>query len=411
MANLLLKNGFNFLNETNKWKLEKGKKYFVKRNNSSIIAFTIPTDITNLSFNITASHSDSPTFKVKPNFELEIANQYVNLNTEVYGGPILSTWLDRPLSLAGRLIVKENNNVVSKLVNIDQDLLVIPNVAIHMNPEVNGMKYNPQTDLVPVYSLKTNTGKSLNSLLAFYANVKEGDIISQDLFVYNRNRGNIVGANEEFILAPQLDDLECAYGCLNGFIQAKNGRSVNVYCCFDNEEVGSKTQQGAASKFLIDVLTRINNNLGKDYEDLCCALGNSLMVSADNAHAVHPAMPGKTDQLNKVVLNGGIVIKHNANQSYTSDAVSTALFKEICKKANVKTQDFTNRSDVRGGSTLGCISTSQVSINSIDIGLAQLSMHSSSETAGSKDLSILIEGIKAFYSSHITFNDNKYTIE
>lgn len=411
LADILQQNEFVELKETIPFALKAGGKYYVKRNGSSIIAFTIPSDLSNITFNLSASHSDSPTFKVKPKFKLEIAGKYQNLNTEVYGGPILSTWLDRPLSIAGRVIVKENNSLVSKLVNIDKDLLVIPNIAPHMNPEVNGMKYNPQIDMVPLFSGISPDGVSLNDLLAEYSGTSKDMIVAHDLVLYNRDRGHILGANSEYILAPQLDDLECAFGCLKGFISAVNSKSVNVYCCFDNEEVGSGTKQGAASKFLIDTVTRISNSLGMSYEQLCCSLASSFMVSADNAHAVHPSNPGKTDAINKVFMNEGVVIKHNANQRYTSDAISSAIFKEICSKNKVSFQDFTNRSDVRGGGTLGSISTSQLSVNSIDIGLAQLAMHSSTETAGVHDLTALIEAMKAYYSTHIIIDDNSFILE
>lgn len=399
IACMLDESGYVLLLENEKWTLDQGGKYYVVRNDSSVIAFTIPKDCSNLSFNMSASHSDSPTFKVKPNYELESAGQYNQLNIEAYGGPILSTWLDRPLSVAGRVIVKEANAICTKLVKVDKDLLVIPNIAPHMNHEVNGMKYNPQIDMVPLFSQK-GTDNTFYDIVSDTIHCKKEDIIAADLFLYVRDRGHFVGADDEFIMAPQLDDLAAAYGCLEGFLQADNNNSVNIYVCFDNEEVGSRTKQGAGSKFLSDTIERIGLNLNLTKEEIICALANSFMVSADNAHAVHPNQPGRTDVKNKAFLNKGIVIKYNANQSYTTDAISSAYFETICKNAQIPVQKFANRSDVRGGGTLGAISTSQVSINSIDIGLPQLAMHSSTETAGAKDIVYLIEAMKEFYSAH-----------
>lgn len=410
---ILLKDGYIELFENKPWELVKGGKYFLTRNQSSVIAFSIPMNLQELSFNISASHSDSPTFKVKPNFELQVSQKYIQLNTEVYGGPIFSTWLDRPLSIAGRVMVKSEEQIKMKLLNINEDLLVIPNVAPHMNPQVNsGMTYNPQNDLVPLFSDKRENGILLEDLIAKALNISKDEIISHDLFLYLRDRGHLTGANKEFIMAPQLDDLECAFGCLKGFIEGENEKSINVYCCFDNEEVGSMTKQGAASNLLKVTLERISKGLKLTEEDLHCALANSLMISADNAHAVHPNSVSKSDALNRCFMNEGIVIKYNANQRYTTDAVSASLFKSICKSAAIPVQEFTNRSDIRGGGTLGSISTSQVSINSVDIGLAQLAMHSAMETAGVDDLEVLIKGLTAFYSSHIVQQDGKnYSIK
>lgn len=404
--------GYDLLLENERWNIQKGGKYYVVRNMSSVIAFQIPNDISSLSFNFSASHSDSPTYKVKPNFELVSVGQYCQLNTEGYGGPVPSTWLDRPLSVAGRVIVKEADTICTKLVKVDKDLLVIPNIAPHMNPEVSmGMKYNAQIDMVPLISTK-DSGTGLYDVVSKTINVEKENILASDLFLYVRDRGHIVGANDEFIMSPQLDDLGAAYGCLHGFLQASNNKSVNVYICFDNEEVGSRTKQGAGSKFLIDTVERICLSLGLDKEDISCALANSFMVSADNAHAVHPNQPGRTDSLNKAFLNKGIVIKYNANQSYTTDAISSAYFETICKNANVPVQKFANRSDVRGGGTLGAISTSVVSVNSVDIGLPQLAMHSSCETAGALDITYMISAMKEYYSTHCELMANgTYKIE
>lgn len=402
-----------YLPENEAFKLEKGKTYYTKRNNSSLIAFKIPnnfceTNLDDLSFNISAAHTDSPTFKLKPNNKIEVLNHYIMLNTEVYGGPIYSSFFDRPLSISGRLYKKEDNKIVETLINFDKDLLVIPNECIHFNRDINsGKNYNPQIDLLPLLGTK----KDLYDLINDTYKIKKEDILSFDLTLYSRFRGSIIGSDNEFILAPQIDDLECVYGTYKGFKESNPNKSISVFVAFDNEEVGSHTKQGAASNFLKNTLKRIYKSFNLNSEALNIALANSLLVSADNAHAVHPNDVGKTDSLNKVFMNEGIVIKHNANQSYTTDASSDALFSFIMDKAKVKVQHFTNRSDVRGGGTLGAISESQVSILSVDIGLPQLAMHSCVETAGVKDLDYLINGMKTFFGSHILKTCDGYNVE
>ena len=402
--------GFIELVEGRSWQIEKGKKYYVTRNLSSIIAFKIPeNDFKN--FHIVASHSDSPTFKIKENAEIEVNNKYVKLNTEKYGGMICSTWFDRPLSIAGRILVKEGNLVKTHLVNIDKDLVIIPNLAIHMNRAVNdGYKYNAQIDMLPLYGDNTSKG-SLMKTVAQSVGVEEDSILGTDLFLYNRMRGTKIGANSEYISSPRLDDLECAYASLSAFLSETNSNSASVYCVFDNEEVGSGTKQGADSTLLYDVLRRINMCLGNSEEDYYKLIASSFMVSADNAHALHPNYSDKSDPTNKVYINDGIVIKYNANQKYTTDAVSASIFKSICDSVNVPYQTFTNRSDILGGSTLGNISNAHVSLNTIDIGLAQLAMHSTYETAGAKDVTYLIEALKAFYNTSIEqVEDGQYLI-
>lgn len=406
-----LKNeGFVEIKEKDTWQIEQGKKYYVTRNLSSVIAFKIPQNDFK-SFNIVASHSDSPTFKIKANAEIEVKNKYVKLNTEKYGGMICSTWFDRPLSIAGRILVKENNAVKTHLVNIDKDLVIIPNLAIHMNREVNdGYKYNAQIDMLPLYGDNSSKG-SLMKTIAKEAEVEEESILDTDLFLYNRMNGTKIGSNEEYISSPRLDDLECAFTSLSAFLSENTSNSASVYCVFDNEEVGSGTKQGADSTFLYDVLRRINISLGKTEEDYYRLISSSFMVSADNAHALHPNYTDKSDPTNKVYMNDGIVIKYNANQKYTTDAVSASIFKSICDSVDVPYQTFTNRSDILGGSTLGNISNAHVSLNTIDIGLAQLAMHSTYETAGAKDVTYMIDAIKAFYNTSIEqVEDGQYIV-
>lgn len=398
----LIENGYEELLESQKWNIEAGKRYFVIRNNSSIIALNLGTELSEYSFNIAASHSDSPTFKIKENAEIEIKGKYTQLNTEGYGGMLCATWFDRPLSIAGRVLVQSDNSYITKLINIDRDLVLIPNVAIHMNRAVNdGYTYNKQIDMLPLFGGSDCKAGDLRKIVAEELNVAVEDIYGTDLYLYNRMEPSIWGANQEFISCSQLDDLQCVYTSLQGFLKGNNDKSINVFACFDNEEVGSGTKQGAGSTFLYDVLKRINSGLGKTDEDYYQALASSFMLSADNAHAVHPNHPEKTDINNCVYLNEDVVIKAHAGQKYTSDALSVAIFKGLCKKANVPIQYFSNRSDAIGGSTLGNITMAQVSMNSVDIGLPQLAMHSSYETAGVKDTYYMIRVMEEFFNSHI----------
>ena len=410
LCGLLREQGFQPLHECKAWDIVPGGKYYVTRNRSSVIAFTLP-ETTPESFRLIASHSDSPTFKIKENAELTVRDKYVQLNTERYGGMIFSTWFDRPLSVAGRVLYKDETGLHTRLVKIDRDLVMIPNVAIHMNREVNnGFKYNAQVDLMPLYGDITAKG-SFKKLIADACGVEEDAIVGNDLYLYNRMPGTVWGANNEFISAPQLDDLECAYASVCALKDLPDQGHVNVCCVFDNEEVGSSTKQGANSTFLSDVLERIAACLGMTAEAYRMALAGSFMLSADNAHATHPNHPEYADALNQVEMNKGIVIKFNANQKYTTDGVSEAMFHQICKDAGVPVQHFANRSDLPGGSTLGNISGAHVSINTLDIGLAQLAMHSCYETAGVKDLGYMIQGMHAFYAAKIAAQgDGEYDL-
>lgn len=396
----LIANGFTELKEQEEWHLEQGKSYFTTRNSSSIISFKIPY-ASFKGFSITASHSDSPSFKIKENEEIK-SGEYITLNVEKYGGMLCAPWFDRPLSIAGRIICRGQNKdgtigLVQKLVNVNKDLLIIPNLAIHMNRNANdGQKYNVQQELLPVYTV-TASNKKFTQTVAESAGVQEKDILSSDLFLYNRVSGTLWGADEEFIASSQLDDLECAWTTFKAFINSQNDSYCTVHCVFDNEEVGSQTKQGAASTFLKDTLNRINAGLKRTDEQFYTALAQSFMISADNAHAVHPNYTSVADPVNRPVVNKGPVIKFNAAQKYTTDAFSAALFKQICENAGVPYQTFTNRSDMAGGSTLGNISGNQVSIPCVDIGLAQWAMHSPYESAGAKDPALMIRAIEEFY--------------
>ncbi len=448
IAGYLEARGFRYLPETEKWDVAEGGSYYTTRNGSSIIALRIGQDISDSSgnggdggsgFRICASHSDSPTYKIKNVSELEGPGEYLRLNVEAYGGMIDSTWLDRPLSVAGRVLVREKAGTASRrdngalcsrsavtdsgaeqcgrgsaagsvirsrLLGIDRDILLIPNVAIHMNRDINsGYKFNRQVDLCPLFSAGALKKGAFDRMIADELGVVPEDILGKDLFLVNRQKPVLWGAEKEFISAPRLDDLQCAFASLKAFTESICERSINVYCCFDNEEVGSNTKQGAMSTFLCDTLQRINSGLGRSEEDYRMAVARSFMVSCDNAHAVHPNHPEKTDAENRVFLNKGVVIKESANQKYTTDAFSRAVFGEICREAGVPVQYFANRSDSAGGSTLGNLSNMQVSMHAVDIGLPQLAMHSSYETAGSMDTKYAVDALAGFFSTDIEITD------
>lgn len=402
IAKYLENEGFIYLKQGQAWKIEKGGKYYTTRNHSSVIAFTIGNDLSDYHFQLTASHSDSPTYKVKSVPELSGPNEYLRLDVEAYGGMIDSSWFDRPLTVAGRVLVQNGNDVESKLLYIDRDILLIPNIAIHFNREVNnGYKYNRQIDLCPLFSNGELKVGAFNQMIADELHVSEDQILGKDLFLVNRQKGTVWGYKNEFISSPKLDDLQCAFVSLKAFLSSQNDQHINVYCCFDNEEVGSNTKQGAMSTLLQDVLKRINIGLGKTDEEYYQAIAKSMMVSCDNAHAVHPNHVEKTDAINCAYMNKGIVIKESANQKYTTDAFSRAAFTRVCQLAHVPYQNFANRSDSVGGSTLGNLSNTQVSMHCVDIGLSQLAMHSSFETAGIKDTGYAIEALSKFYKSNI----------
>ena len=398
MTDILSAEGFTELKENQKWHIENGGRYFVTRNGSSLTAFTVPFQEMK-GMHIIASHSDSPSFKIKENPELESEGHYIRLNVEGYGGMIRAPWFDRPLSVAGRVIVKDKaqGGFRSILVDIGRDLVMIPNLAIHMDRQINdSCKYNIQKDMLPIYGDLSAKGTFMK-LIADTAGVPEEEILGHDLFLYNRQKGTVWGASGEFLSCSRLDDLQCAFASLKGFLAGKRQEYLDVHCVLDNEEVGSGTKQGAASTFLYDTLTRIHTSLGLSQEDYLIHLADSFMISADNAHAVHPAHTDKADPANRPYINGGIVIKFSASQKYCTDGVSAAMFRDLCQRAGVPVQTFVNRSDMAGGSTLGNISNTQVALNTVDIGLLQLAMHSPYETAGVKDTGYLIRAAEEFF--------------
>ncbi|MDO4442525.1 MAG: M18 family aminopeptidase [Slackia sp.] len=398
--------GFARLAEGDGWSVEPGRGYYAVRNGSSVIAFRVgeaahpQTD--DFHFKLTASHSDSPTFKVKAVPELAGVGESLRLNVEAYGGMIDYTWFDRPLSIAGRVLVRDGNRIESRLIAPDRDLLLIPSVAVHLDRGVNsGFAPNRQVDLCPLFSAGKLERGAFDALVAEEVGAVPEQVLARDLFLANRQKPCIWGAADEFFSAPKLDDLACAYVSLEAFLRCKNDAAVSVWCCFDNEEVGSNTKQGAMSTFLPDVLMRVCAALGGADEDYRRALAKSMLVSCDNAHAVHPNHPEKYDEANRCVLNGGIAVKEAANQHYCTDAFSRAAFLVLCADAGTPVQTFANRSDTAGGSTLGNLSNIQASMHAIDVGLPQLAMHSSFETMGALDVLHGIRAVEAFYGADL----------
>ena len=405
-AEILEAQGYLCLCEGDEWNLEAGKGYYITRNQSSVIAFRIPNGKPH-NFLVAASHTDSPMFKVKRESLSSAFEKYAKVNVEPYGGTIFSTWLDRPLSLAGRVVVSDGEKIEAKLINFERDLLVIPNVAIHLKRDINsGCAYNPAIDLLPLLSQDAKV--DFVNFLATEVGCKKENILGYDLYVYNRTAATRIGMNNEFFSAPRIDNLMCAFGTLQGFINSQNENSVSVFYSADNEETGSATKQGAGSVFLSDVIDRICESLGVDRRR---ALASSMLVSADNGHAMHPNHPELSDAKNAPHLNGGVVIKNNAAQKYTTDGISASIFGEICAHAGVPTQQYANRSDMPGGSTLGSIATTLTPMLSVDIGMAQLAMHSAYETAGCEDIDHLIGAITAFYNADLTATgDGQYRL-
>lgn len=402
---ILKKNKFSRLEESESWQLKNGGKYYFVRNGSGLIAFVVGSGKPEKEgFKIVGAHTDSPGFRIKPAPEMMSEGRYLRLNTEVYGGPILNTWLDRPLAIAGRIVHAGKNPMqpVIKLVNVNKPVCIIPNISVHMNPEVNsGFSLNKQTDTLPFLGLIKDRLESKNFLLRLLAKelkVKADEILDFDLFLYDHAKGALIGHENELISAGRIDDLEAVHAGISAMLSLKKPRSTCVMACFDNEEVGSSTQQGADSQMLLAALERIMLAGKSGREEFYRALAGSFIVSADGAHAVHPNMGQKCDPTSRPTLNGGVVIKMSANKSYTSDGLSAAVFAQICEKAKVKTQRFVNRSDMRGGSTIGPISATQVSINSVDVGVPMLAMHSIRELCGVNDHFSMYNALTSFFN-------------
>ena len=402
----LLADGFKQLFSGNTWRIEMGGKYFITKNHSSIFAFVLGSgDIAEEGFKLICAHSDSPTFKIKPKAEMVVEGKYLKLNTEVYGGPIMYTWFDRPLSIAGRVMVKGNSPLkpTTLFVNFDRPLLEIPHLAIHFNRAVNdqGNPLSKQKDMLPVLGMINDTFEKDHFLLKLIAKemeVEADEILDFDLTLYEYAKGTLVGLNNEFISAGRLDDLAMVHAGMTALLDSKPCDKTKVLAIFDNEEVGSGTKQGAASPILRTILERIVFTQGGKAEDLYRAIHHSFMISADMAHALHPNYPEKHDPTNHPMMNGGPVIKINANQKYVTDGDSAAVFATICKMAGVPCQTFVNHSDMLGGSTLGNILLTQMEMRGVDIGNPMWAMHSIRETAGVKDQAYVIKAFTTFYN-------------
>jgi aspartyl aminopeptidase len=399
------KAGFEALDLSAAWQLTKGGKYYVTRNGSALFAFVLGTNQPQKEgVKIIAAHSDSPSFRIKPNPEIAVDGHFIKLNTEVYGGPILMSWLDRPLSIAGRVSLKGEHLLWpdNRLVNFNRPMLIIPSLAIHMNRSVNeGMELNKQKDMLPLMGLmpdNENEKGFLNRLLAQELGINQDDIFDYDLTLNEFNPGLIMGTHNEFISSPKIDNLAMTHAGLKALLNSKPNSATQMLCIFDNEEVGSLTKQGADSPLFKNILERIMSHLNVRGEDLQRTIFQSFMISADMAHSVHPNYPEKHDPNLHPLINKGPVIKITANQKYTSDGDSTAVFEAICKKAGVPCQKFVNRSDMVGGSTLGNLSTGQVAIRSVDVGNPMLAMHSVRELSGVLDHGYIIKAFETFYN-------------
>ena len=386
-------------------KVEAGDKLFVTKNDSSVYAFRIGNkSLADAGFHMICAHSDSPTFRIKPNAEMLCEGGIVKLNTEVYGGPIMSTWFDRPLTLAGRVIVKGDDamNPKTLLLHIKRPLLQISNLAIHFNRQVNdGVKLSKQKDVLPLLGMVTNElerGNLLMSTICEELSIDATDILDFDLYLADATPACTFGVHNEFISSGRLDDLSMCFAGLEALLASPQADATKVLAIFDNEETGSQTKQGAGSPFLASILKRIALAQSGTEEAFYQAVERAFMVSADNAHAWHPNYSEKYDPTNHPVLGGGPVIKFNAAQKYASDAVSAAVFAEICSKAGVPCQRFVNHSDVAGGSTLGNILASSIPLRGVDMGNGILAMHSCRETGSTIDHIYCVKAFTQFYA-------------
>lgn len=402
---ILDKEGFEELFESDSWKVKKGGKYYLKKNDSAVIVFTVGNgEIEKDGFRLIGAHTDAPGFKIKPNAEMVGENHYLKLNTEVYGGPILYTWFDRPLGIAGRVIVKGKSALKPevKLVNINKPVLVIPSLAIHMNRSVNeGYEFNKQKDTLPLAGFVNESLEKedlLLNLITEELGVNKEDILDFDLFLYEFEKGCIMGVNEEFISAGKLDDQWMVFAGIKALINSSDIDATKVMICIDNEEIGSLTAQGANSNLIRRTLERIAIALDKNTEEFFRALSNSIMISADLAHAVHPNLPEKHDPTNRPVLGNGPVLKIAASGSYSTEGVAAGIFEAVCKEANVPMQKFVNRSDVKGGTTIGPMSAADLCIPVVDMGAPILGMHSVRELATVKDNFYSVEAFTKFFS-------------
>lgn len=400
----LLKAGFMELELSKNWSIRQGGKYFIKAYGTTLFAFTVGETLSEtLNFRIAAAHTDHPCFKIKPNAEMS-DNNYLKLNTDVYGGPIVNTWLDRPLSIAGKVAVRSNNMFAPEIRYIDlkKPVVTIPNLAIHMNREVNkGIELNRQSDTIPVLGLMNDTLNKDHFFLHYLASeleVDAKDILDFDLYVYNAEEGCMVGIQEDLISSPRLDNLTSCFALLQGIIGETRQKDINLIALFDNEEIGSKTKQGADSNLLSFVLEKICDALSYSHTDYYNAVLDSMFLSVDVAHAIHPNRMEKSDPTNKVKLNEGFVIKLNSNQKYATDSEAIGIVQQICDENEIKYQKYVNRSDIAGGGTLGSITSSWLPMKTVDMGIPMLAMHSARETMGAKDQAYMEAMIRKFFS-------------
>lgn len=397
---LLLSRGFHELKETEDWDIQAGGKYFVLRGGSAVIAFTVG-DMDEFAYKIAASHTDSPALKLKEN-PLSKSGPYALLNMEKYGGGIWYSFFDRPLKLAGRVVKKEGAALKEENV-LSPFTLTIPSVAIHQNRNANeGFSVNAQVDLQPLIGL---SGEDLTNE-SLVEKIAGENVLAYDLFLVNADMPYTFGVNDEFLASPRIDNLANVLASIEALTSGGERSGISVAACLDNEEIGSRSPQGADSDFLENTLRRIAYALRFDDNEYYKALASSFLLSVDNAHAVHPNHPEKSDTTNKVVLGKGVVIKSHANKAYITDATSAAIVKTIFDNADVAYQTFFNRSDVASGSTLGSIAQSHTGIPGADIGIAQLAMHSTCECFAKADYLSMIEGISAFYGSTIIRNED-----
>lgn len=403
IKNKLINNGYMELYENEKWHFKAGK-YFVIRNDASVIAFSIGRKH-KTGFNIICAHSDTPGFSLKPKNEIYEYN-YLKLNVVPYGGILNYGWMDRPLGIAGRVIYKIGNKYKKEIIDLKNPICVIPSEAIHQNDSANtNLDLNTQIDLIPIISLSNEKDIIKNLIREHLSLNPSGTICDYDLFLYSKDKPMFIGTNDELILSPRTDDLSCTFACLESFIENDNNNNINIMCVFNSEEIGSLTKEGADSSFLMDTLKRICATIDAD---ISITLHNSLIVSADNSHALHPNHPNKSDVNNQGFLNNGILIIREKDT--TTDSISSSIFKEICKKAKVPFQDYASRNDMTTGSTLSGLSIRHVSIDSIDVGIPQLAMHSANELIGSDDTFYLYKAFKKFYDVTIKNENNSIQI-
>lgn len=404
-ASYLQENGFVELDMKKPWSLENGKSYYTIPYPSTLFAFHVGADMQETSnFRIVATHTDHPCLKVKPVPDMT-SNGYCKINTEIYGGPILNTWLDRPLSLAGKVALKSDSvfEPTIRYIDIKKPILTIPNLAIHMNRDVNkGVELNRQSDMIPIIGLVNDSLNNKNFFMNFLAEqlkVAVEDILDFDLYIYNTEKGQLIGANEEFISSPRLDNLTSTYAALRAIMNENRKDGINVIALFDNEECGSKSKQGADSTLMTILLEKIYEGLGFSHARCQEAIMDSMHLSVDVAHAIHPNHTEKSDPTTFAKLNEGIVIKINHNQKYATDSKAIAILQQLCDLGQVKYQKYVNNSNIPGGGTLGSLVSSQLPMLTADIGVPMLAMHSARELMGTKDQAYMNMLLQTFFTA------------